>query len=82
MVVDVSKFARLEDFRKQVSEAVELVKDTPPMQGFDGVLYPGEIENRNRRERKAKGVFVEDATWKDIVACIDRFDLRDRLLQT
>jgi uncharacterized oxidoreductase len=31
------------------------------------VFYPGEIEHLKQRERAAKGIEVEDATWGKLV---------------
>ena len=35
--------------------------------GSPGVFYPGEIEHLKQRERGAKGIEVEDATWGKLV---------------
>jgi LDH2 family malate/lactate/ureidoglycolate dehydrogenase len=43
------------------------------------VLLPGEIEARTRRERRANGVLVEDATWNQVLQAIDKFGLRQEL---
>ena len=66
MVVDVAKFRPLEDFYREVDDFVAFVKSSPTMEGFDGILMPGEIEVRTRRERDRDGIFVEDETWQQI----------------
>ena len=43
------------------------VKDSPPAPGFDEVLVPGEPERRNRAERLAHGIPVDDGTWGGLV---------------
>ena len=36
------------------------------MAGFDEILVPGEPESRNRGQREAGGVFVDEPTWKQM----------------
>jgi len=79
VAIDISRFAPLEEFQVRVREAVEFVKDTPPMEGFQGVLYPGEIEARTRQERLVKGVEVEETTWNQILECVREYGLEDKL---
>jgi len=35
------------------------VKNTPPAEGFEQVMYPGEKEVKSRKERDKKGVEIE-----------------------
>ena len=56
----------MEDFVSEVDSFVAYLKDTPPMQGFEEVLIPGEIERRERARRR-DGIVVEDETWKQIL---------------
>jgi LDH2 family malate/lactate/ureidoglycolate dehydrogenase len=79
MVLDISRFAPVEDFVKQVDRAVAFVKDTPPMASFDGVQYPGEMEATNRRERLANGIEIEDATWASIIDCATKLGIEGKL---
>jgi uncharacterized oxidoreductase len=79
IVVDVGRMAPMESFRERVGEFVRYVKDTPPMEGASGVLYPGEFEARNRRDRLANGVSVERSTWDEVAALIEEYGLQDEL---
>ena len=78
-VVDVEGAASKDEVKARVDEMVRHVKNTPPRDGFNGVLLPGEIEARTRRERRANGVLVEDATWDQVLEAIDKFGLRKEL---
>ncbi len=40
------------------------LKATPPADGFDEVLYPGEIEYRTEQRRRHAGIPIEDSTWR------------------
>lgn len=65
-VFDASRFRDLADFRRDVDEFVDYVKQSPLATGFDEVLYPGEVEYRTARHRSVAGIDVEDDTWTAI----------------
>lgn len=71
----VEAFRPLATFRQEVKEFAEYLKSTPPADGFDEVLYPGEIEHMRRRERVANGVEVEDKTWNALGALAQKYNL-------
>ena len=79
IVIDLGALAPIEHIRSQVKDLVEYVKDTPPMQGHSGVLYPGEIEARTRQERSDKGVSVEEATWKQVAELMADYGVEEEL---
>ena len=79
IVIDISKLRPSSEIAKDVDWTINYVKDTPLMEGFDEILYPGELEARTRRERQAQGVEVEDATWARVRATIDRLGIGDKL---
>ena len=69
LMIDISRFGPLDSFRAQVDTVIDFVK-TDPLEGE--VLFPGEFEARNRRERLAKGLDLPAATWNEIAACAER----------
>ena len=78
-VFKVSAFRPLDVFKREVREFAEYLKATPPAAGFTEVLYPGEIEHRRERERKEKGIPIEDATWDALRARADGYGVKERL---
>ena len=62
-VFNVAAFRPVEDFKREVTEFAEYLKATPPMAGVEEVLYPGEIEYRREKDRRANGIDVDDNTW-------------------
>ncbi len=72
LMIDISRFGPLAAFKAQADTVIDFVKEDP-LEGE--VLYPGETEARNRRDRLAKGIDLPDATWKEISACAQRFGL-------
>jgi uncharacterized oxidoreductase len=67
-VFNVSAFRPLDEFKRDMEEFVHYIKDTPTAAGFTEVLYPGELEHRTAQARRRDGIFVEDATWDQIMA--------------
>ena len=75
IVINLAQLAPLAEVKEQVADWVQYVKDTPPMQGHTGVLYPGEIEANVRRKRLAEGAPVEDDTWDQITGLMKEYGL-------
>ena len=66
IVIDVEQFLPLDEFFGESEKFVAHVKSSPPAEGFDEILMPGEIETRAARQR-AHGIAVEEETWRQIV---------------
>jgi hydroxycarboxylate dehydrogenase B len=66
LLVEVERFARLDDFGRQVADLVAWVKSSSPAPGAPEVLVPGEPEARSEARRRAEGIPVEDETWRQI----------------
>ena len=78
---NLEHFRPLEEFKKDMGEFVEFVKDSPPAAGFKEVLYPGEIEYRTEQTRRKDGIFVEDETWAQINGLIQSLGLESQVGQ-
>lgn len=72
----VEAFRDLASFRREVAEFAAYLKDTPTADGFDEVLYPGEVEHRREQERRRDGIPVEDATWGKLQTLAERYGVR------
>jgi uncharacterized oxidoreductase len=69
LILDVAAFVPAEDFDREVEEFSGWVKSSPPAAGFEEILFPGDIENRERERRGREGIFVEEETWRQIAGC-------------
>lgn len=78
-VFKVDAFRPLAEFRREVGELARYLKATPPSEGSSGVLYPGEIEHRRERERRAQGIAIEDATWAKLQALAEGYGIAGTL---
>lgn len=75
----VEAFRDLATFKAEVTDFAHYLKDTMPAEGFDEVLYPGEIEHKREVERRADGIDVEDATWGKLRALAEKYGMGERL---
>jgi LDH2 family malate/lactate/ureidoglycolate dehydrogenase len=55
------------------------VKSTPPLPGFDEVMYPGEPEYRVARKKKKEGIFIEDKTWNALQDLMNELGVSDKV---
>jgi LDH2 family malate/lactate/ureidoglycolate dehydrogenase len=82
LVLDPGAFMPGADFKAQVEGFVRYLKETPPADGFDEVLYPGEKEYHTEQQRRRDGIAIEDDTWGRITAVAERFGLTSLLPAT
>jgi LDH2 family malate/lactate/ureidoglycolate dehydrogenase len=67
------------DFKADVEAFVKYLKETPPAEGFDEVLYPGELEYRTAQRRTREGIPIEDRTWGQLGEVAERFGISSLL---
>jgi len=78
LVVDPGAFSPT-DFKTQVEAFVRYLKATPPAEGFDEVLYPGEIEHRTAERRRHEGIPIDETTWRRLGEVGARFGISSLL---
>ena len=79
--VTLEHFRPLEEFKKEMGEFVEFIKDSPPAAGFTEVLYPGEIEWNREQARRKDGIFVEDETWAQLSGLMKSLNIEEEVGQ-
>lgn len=65
---DVSAFALPDHFARSSRELAEVIRATPPAEGCEAVLLPGDPERRVAERRLSDGIEVADSTWRGIAA--------------
>lgn len=68
IVIDPAKLGTQASFEQEAQAFVEWLRQSPPGQGFEGVQIAGEPERRARATRERDGIWIDDATWSEIVA--------------
>jgi hydroxycarboxylate dehydrogenase B len=66
LAIDPSALRPLDDFVGAVEAINDRVAGVPPAPGSDGVLIPGQPEERSRERRLREGIPLPDATWQAI----------------
>ena len=76
ILIDLQRLGSLDLIKAQVDGLVKYVKDTPLREGYSEVLYPGEYEIRNRQQRRADGLYIEDATWDGVTELMSQYGVK------
>ncbi|MEM3027606.1 MAG: Ldh family oxidoreductase [Candidatus Bathyarchaeia archaeon] len=66
--IKIDAFCPLDEFKARVDRFIETVKSSRKAKGFEEILMPGERAQRLREERLKKGITLEEAVWKGILA--------------
>ena len=57
----------LDSFKREVDDLVDYVKSSAKRPGVREILVPGEPEYRRMEQREREGIYVDEATWEQIV---------------
>ncbi len=68
LALDISKFTDVDLFKKRLGQMVTEIKDLPRSEGVAEIFVPGEIEQRLRAERKAKGIELSGVVYEELKA--------------
>jgi len=67
-VLRIEAFTPVDAFYAEVEQFIDWVKSSPPREGFDEVVLPGENSHVIRQQREAEGLEVDEAAWGEIEA--------------
>jgi len=68
VLIDPAKLGTQAAFETEARAFVDWLRQSPPGEGFDAVQIAGEPERKARVAREQSGIWVDDATWGEIVA--------------
>ncbi|MBZ0304052.1 MAG: Ldh family oxidoreductase, partial [Anaerolineae bacterium] len=66
IALQIERFTALDHFEQMVDELIERVQATPPAEGFEEVLVPGEPEARSYAQRVQDGIPLPDSVWQEL----------------
>ncbi len=78
-VFNVAAFRPLAQFKQEVAEFAQYLKDTKPAEGFSRVYYPGEVEYEKEKDRQANGIEVEDATMQKLAGLAREYGIAEKI---
>lgn len=77
LVMNIEALAGMPAFAARVEALGQTLKSVPRAEGVDEILLPGEPESRARQQRSGEGVFIEDATWREIITIARELGVKD-----
>ena len=66
IALDIAAFQPLAEFGERMERYIAELKSVPLAQGFDEIVYPGEIEARNAVKNRAEGLLLPPDTIADL----------------
>jgi uncharacterized oxidoreductase len=66
ITIDPLAFVSQEFYQREIRALVEYLHGTKVRPGDPPVMIPGEFEERNRRQREAEGIEIEEPVWQAI----------------
>jgi uncharacterized oxidoreductase len=72
VLVDPARLAGTDWLRREIDGFLDYVKASPPADASAPVLFPGEPERLARDERARTGIYVDNATWEEIVEAAEK----------
>ena len=72
IVLNIEAFRPIMDFMGDGAELADVMRQTPPADGFDEVLLPGEPEERMAAERLRNGIPIDDNTWTQLTEAAEK----------
>jgi LDH2 family malate/lactate/ureidoglycolate dehydrogenase len=67
MAINVDSFLPIQEFKDRVDQLVRRIHSAPRALDVDRIYLPGEIEHLSERKRKAEGIPVPEAVYRDLL---------------
>lgn len=74
-VLDPAWFGGPDRYLSEVKGVLEAAAATPPAEGIEEVLVPGDPEARSRAQRTGQGIALPDSLWDRLTPISRRFDV-------
>jgi LDH2 family malate/lactate/ureidoglycolate dehydrogenase len=68
IALNPSFFGPLDEFTAEVDAQCAVISSSPPAEGTDAVLLPGDPEIASRKRREVEGVPIQERTWDELSA--------------
>jgi hydroxycarboxylate dehydrogenase B len=66
LVINISAFQDPQGFVSLIHELQDYMKSSPPAEGFDEVILPGELDFKTKKIRLRDGIPIDEDTWQQI----------------
>jgi uncharacterized oxidoreductase len=75
LVLNIEAFTPLADYQQNVRTFLDGIKATPPADGVEEVLAPGDFEQRNRAQRLAQGIELPTMIYQQMQTWAERLNV-------
>ncbi len=82
MLLDPKAFQVEQFFGPEVRQYIDWVKSSDKVSPDADILMPGEIEHRNRQQRMAEGIDLDDTTWKQLTDAARSLEVNEASIQS
>jgi LDH2 family malate/lactate/ureidoglycolate dehydrogenase len=76
IVVDLSAFLPMTELLPLIAQIKCYIKSSPPADGFEEVLLPGEPEFRKAESRARTGITIDDKIWEKTLSCAESLGVK------
>ncbi|MDN4493496.1 Ldh family oxidoreductase [Ureibacillus aquaedulcis] len=73
--IDISKFIDLDDFYKNMKDRIDQIVNSEPMEGFNRVMYPGQIEHERKCEQLEKGIELDKEIYLELISLAKKYNV-------
>ena len=81
LIIDCDRLPEELGFAAEVQRFIDFVKSARKAPGFDEILMPGEIEEKNRKDREANGIEIDDTTWQTLCDSAKDLEVDEAVVQ-
>jgi len=67
MAIKVDAFRPISEFKREIDDLIRTIKKSTVAPGFKEILIPNELEQKTKKERLVKGIYISQRTWEKIV---------------
>lgn len=79
IVLDIAAFQSTAEFGSRMEAMIAELKAVPLAEGFDEIVYPGELEARNEARNRVAGLALPSNTIDDLTRLAEQFGCSDAL---
>ena len=80
IILDPAAFGVRDEFPTEAHRFIEFVKSSEKVSPDAEILVPGDVERRNRKERTANGIELDEKTWGQLVEVARDLNVSSNLL--
>ncbi len=71
--IDIGCFADVDMFKSKIDSLIRAARSSPPAEGFEEVIIPGDPERREMKRREEGGMMIENITWESVATVANKY---------